>query len=531
MAIVGLLQSHNYRVAPYVKRYWQTNDFAELRESAPFTPKGLGAPITGVLLVGSLLQIALGILLIVQWHRLHRDGWWAFGLALIISYPIVWAHLIVGIVWLQYLLHPKKIGRALICSMLESQVKRLRAKHSFKVVAVVGGVGKTSTKAAIAKTLEVSQRVRWQTGNYNDRVTVPLVLFDQVLPGLFNLPAWLKIWRHNERIIRGDYPYDVVIVEFGIDGPGQMQEFGYITPDVTVLTALVPEHMEYFGTLDNVASEELLALSFAHKALVNIDDTPARYLKDHTYSSYSLADKATFAVTKRTSKGMDGQQITVTLSKAPAFTVTISLLGEQGAKVALAAAATAHLLGETPDNIEKGLQQVEAFSGRMRLLAGIKNSVLIDDSYNASPIAVNAALDVLYESKASQRIAILGSMNELGDYSPEAHHEVGVHCDPKKLDMVVTIGHDAEVFLAPVATEQGCTVHSFASPYAAGKFVKKHLQGGAVVLAKGSQNRVFAEESLKPLLAKKDDAAQLVRQSEYWLTAKRTQFSDAPHHA
>ncbi len=525
--IIGLLQKHNYRVRPFLNTYWQTNDFAALSQEVSYGPAGLGGYLRAAMYVGSLAQIALGVLLVAQWHRLQRDGWWAFGAALIISYPVVWAHLIIFGVWLNYLVHPKKIGRAIICKILESQVIRLRRKHHVKVVAVVGSVGKTSTKAAIAKTLQVSKRVVWQEGNYNDRVTVPLIFFNQSLPGLLNIPAWIRVWRNNERTISGDYPYDIVVAELGIDGPGQMQDFAYLNPDVTVVTAITPEHMEYFGTLDAVATEELTALSFSKKALVNIDDTPSMYLKKRTYMSYGMSSQATYYVAKRTSKALDGQKLTIQLGKDHSFSSTVPMLGAQGAKIALAAAATAHILGETNKDIEKGLEQVEPFAGRMRLFKGIKKSTIIDDTYNSSPIATNAALDVLYETKAAQRIAILGSMNELGDYSPEAHHEVGVHCDPKKLDLVITIGHDAEVFLAPIASEQGCTVHSFKSPYKAGAFVKKQLKEGAVVLGKGSQNGVFAEEALKPLLADKKDVEHMVRQSPYWMAAKHGQFPDA----
>jgi len=94
-------------------------------------------------------------------------------------------------------------------------------------------------------------------------------------------------------------------------------------------------------------------------------------------------------------------------------------------------------------------------------------------------------------------------MNELGDYSRTAHEEVGAYCKSDKLDLVVTIGPDAAKFLAPAARAAGCKVKTFDSPYLAGTYVREHLQKEAVVLAEGSQNRVFAEESLKSLLADK----------------------------
>ena len=97
--------------------------------------------------------------------------------------------------------------------------------------------------------------------------------------------------------------------------------------------------------------------------------------------------------------------------------------------------------------------------------------------------------------------------------------------NPWIIALVVTIGSDAETYLAPAAKKQGCTVKTFASPYEAGNFVASKLKKGAVILAKGSQNRVFAEESLKSLLANPDDSSKLVRQSSYWLQRKRDQFN------
>src|SRR5690606_8740660 len=100
-------------------------------------------------------------------------------------------------------------------------------------------------------------RVQFQEGNYNDRVTVPLVVFGQSMPGLLNPIAWIRIWQKNNRMIRRGYPYDVVVVEIGTDSPGQIAAFSYLKPEIAVITAIAPEHMEQFGSLDAVAREEL----------------------------------------------------------------------------------------------------------------------------------------------------------------------------------------------------------------------------------------------------------------------------------
>jgi UDP-N-acetylmuramoyl-tripeptide--D-alanyl-D-alanine ligase len=160
----------------------------------------------------------------------------------------------------------------------------------------------------------------------------------------------------------------------------------------------------------------------------------------------------------------------------------------------------------------------------MQKLTGINNSIIIDDSYNSSPVAAKLALDTLYGLESPQKIAILGNMNELGDYSKQAHEEIGSYCDPKQLELVITIGPDANKYLGPVAVTRGCGVKSFDSPYEAGEFIKPLIKSGAVILVKGSQNKVFAEEAIKLLLANPADEAKLVRQSPQWLKIKQKAF-------
>jgi UDP-N-acetylmuramoyl-tripeptide--D-alanyl-D-alanine ligase len=257
---------------------------------------------------------------------------------------------------------------------------------------------------------------------------------------------------------------------------------------------------------------------------VNADDTPPKYLKGKGVLTYGRKTSDTFRITDIDDKGLEGADVELTLASEPPFTARAHILGTQGMKILLAAAAAGQLLGLNDEELQKGLAEVKPFAGRMQLLQGIKNSTIIDDTYNASPLPVIAALDVLYAADTPQRIAILGNMNELGDYSEAAHREVGAYCRPDTLAQVVTIGEDAKKYLAPAAAEQGCAVKSFKSPYEAGEFVKSILKAGAVVLAEGSQNHVFAEESLKVLLADEKDAHKLVRQSADWMHIKHKQF-------
>src|SRR5204862_7851652 len=102
---------------------------------------------------------------------------------------------------------------------------RLRRRHSFKVIAVAGGIGKTSTKLALASVLSQAYKVRFQEGNFNDLVSVPAVFLGYNYPNIYNPLAWQWIFWRNERALSRRYPYEIVLVEYSIDGPGQIKQF------------------------------------------------------------------------------------------------------------------------------------------------------------------------------------------------------------------------------------------------------------------------------------------------------------------
>lgn len=521
--ILKAYHTHNNNPFKLLGWFWQSNTFIARGKLGARDQSSIV-----LLLLVALAQIGLGVWMLVQWARFGSAGYLPFGIALLLSYPLVQIHLVAlvgAVVWVaKEVANPKKAVKNILALWMERHVVKLRKKHHFKVVAVAGSVGKTSTKLAVAELLGQSVRVRYQKGNYNDRLTVPLVFFGQTQPSLYNIFAWFRVIGEQSALVHQPYEYDVVVVEIGTDGPGQIKQFAYLKPDLTVVTAVTPEHMAYFGTIDAVAKEELTVFDFSKKVLVNADDIPGKYLAGKTFLEYSLTTNVAhnyFATSSN--EQVDGQRLTLDLPSGK-IASKIAYAGTQGAKVALAAASVADVLGVAPGDIQEGLSNLQPFAGRMQVLAGKKQCVLIDDTYNSTPIAAKAALDVLYQAKAPQKIAILGSMNELGEYSKQAHEEVGAYCNSKTLDMVVTIGSDAKRWLAPQARANGCVVHSFMNPNDAGVFVLKHLQEHAVVLAKGSQNGVFAEEALKHLLAHPGDVDKLVRQKPYWIKLKKKQF-------
>ncbi|MDQ3123072.1 MAG: Mur ligase family protein [bacterium] len=422
----------------------------------------------------------------------------------------------------------KKILKQLVVAVLGMQVRRLRKKNDFKIIGVVGGIGKTSTKMAIAHTLSgLDIRVRWQEGNYNDIVSVPMVFFGHEMPSLLNPLAWLKIFLLNSIQVLKPYPYDYVIVELGTDGPGQITKFKkYLQLDYGIVTSIVSEHMEQFGDMQSIAEEELSVTSFSKQIIYNADFVAAdhRPLLQETSISYGMhSNEASYRISNvfQSAGGIDAD---IKYQNDILLHITQEIVSEVQFYSVLAAVVICHQLGIKSVDLKQALQSIRPVSGRLRRLRGINNSTIIDDTYNASPEAVKAGLAALYKLQSPQKIAILGNMNELGAMSAQAHKEIGELCDPSQLKLVVTIGPDANAHLAPAAEAKGCLVRSFDNPYDAGEYVEGKVEPQAIIFAKGSQNKVFAEEAVKQLLADPEDASKLVRQSPNWLSKKSKAF-------
>jgi UDP-N-acetylmuramoyl-tripeptide--D-alanyl-D-alanine ligase len=404
------------------------------------------------------------------------------------------------------------------------QMQKIIKKHKPIIVAVAGSVGKTTTKLAIATVLSETLRVQYQKGNYNTPISIPLIFTGREMPSLYNPFSWIFAWLHGQRVLHSKYPYDVVVVELGTDAPGDIPHFeSLIHPKISVITAVAEEHMEFFKTLDAIAAEELSVANFSDIVVINSDDIAERYLeayipKTKEVHSYGFGHaEYKISVTKN-----DKPEVSIDMGGGHNVTSKVDFAAKHSLKSIAAAVAVADLLEQKPEDIQKAILKITSPAGRMQLLDGIKDSKIIDDTYNSSPLAAKAALDSLYDYDAPQRIAILGMMNELGETSKSAHTAIGNYCDPSKLDLVVTIGQDANEFLAPAAENKGCKVIKCNGPTQAGKAVAENLKSGAVILAKGSQNGVFAEEAIKQLLADPEDAGKLVRQNAFWLKKKQS---------
>ncbi len=418
-------------------------------------------------------------------------------------------------------------------SKLEKSVKKYFKKHPEVVlIAVAGSVGKTSTKMAIGTVLSQQFRVRLHEGNHNAELSAPLAILGIEYPeDIRNISQWRTVFKAIRQRIKQPADVDVIVQELGTDAPGQIPHFGtYLTPDIAVVTSVAPEHMEFFHTLQAVAAEELSVVNYSKTALINRDDIDGSFAETITnpaLATYGTTDSAEYrfeAAEHIQTAGVRGAFCAPEWDTS--ITAELHVLGEHSTRAAVAAAAVAIKLGMTQEAVITGLGMVRAVSGRMNLLRGVQDTTIIDDTYNSSPLAVASALRTLYQLDAPQKIAILGSMNELGETSPAAHAEIGKLCDPSQLAHVITVGEEAAKYLAPIARAAGCQVVSVRNALEAGSYAHQLLEPGAVLLFKGSQGGIYLEEAVKIVLRSTEDEKKLVRQSPAWLAKKRTFFEE-----
>jgi len=409
-------------------------------------------------------------------------------------------------------------------------VAYFEAHQDVKLVVVTGSVGKTSTKTAVATILSQRYRVRMHEGNHNTPMSVPLAILGIPYPdNVHSFAAWHDAIKAARAKILAPTDVDIIVQELGADHPGDIAAFGrYLKPYMAVITAVTPEHMEFFKTIEAVAHEELAAGNFSQLALINRDDIEGRFAEYitnaslHTYGTSATAEYHFEQQYFSVDKGHTGKFVAPNLPSG--IDATVKVLGDHNLRPAIAAAAVGVQFDMTGNDIKAGLEKIQPIPGRMNLLRGMNGSSIIDDTYNSSPAAAVGAIQTFYSLDAPQRIAIMGSMNELGDTSPAEHEKIGKLFHVDMVDWVITIGDDAEKYLAPAAHSNGCQVKSFKNAVQAGAFAHSVMKPGALFLVKGSQGDVYAEEAVKILLLDQNDSSKLVRQSPAWMAHKEEFF-------
>ncbi|HEX8946688.1 MAG TPA: UDP-N-acetylmuramoyl-tripeptide--D-alanyl-D-alanine ligase [Candidatus Paceibacterota bacterium] len=424
----------------------------------------------------------------------------------------------------------KRLGKWVVASLLAALARGVVRKYRPVIIMVTGSVGKTSTKDAIAAALSRTHFLRKSEKSYNSEFGVPLTIFGVKNPW-GNPIAWVQVFRGAFALLLlpNHYP-KLLVLEVGADRPGDLARILRIaTPDVVVVTRLpeVPVHVEAYPTPQAVRDEEFTpayALAPGAPLIVSADDQYALAMAARLPSrliTYGMEERAqirlsnvgTFIENGR----IEGMQADVHADDARHSLVVRGSIGRQQLLPAAAALATARALGVTLDDAFKGLETYVPPAGRGRILHGKNGSCIIDDSYNASPAAVEEALATLHAlTHVRRRIAVLGDMLELGRYSVEEHQRVG-KLATEAADVVVTVGVRARG-IADAARDAGLSdnaVYSFDTALDATEPLVSLAQEGDVFLVKGSQG-VRSERIVEALLADPADVAKLVRQEREW---------------
>lgn len=418
----------------------------------------------------------------------------------------------------------KKAFKLPINYLLKKTAAFILKKRQPEIVGITGSVGKTSTKEAVVHLLSKKKRVYAPLGNYNTEIGVPLAVIGAKTPSnVLNVFAWTAVIAKGFfRAFDDSYP-EILVLEMGVDRPGDMDYFtDFIKPNVAVVTAIAPVHMANFISLDELAAEKL-KITQAAKELIVINRDQVNFRGSGVpVMTYGHDGKVSFKAFK---DSPEGSEFMVGLGHDVAQFKT-RLIGEHSVYAVLAAVACGGHYDFSLTEMAGIFKNYASYPGRMNPLEGFNGAFIIDDTYNASPEGVKAALKAA--SKFSGRkILALGQMNELGQMSPEAHREIGALAGGMA-DILVTVGEDANNYLAESAVANGLAkdkVYKYLSSREAGKALRKELKKGDVVLAKGSQNKVFMEELVKEILKDKKDTKGLVRQSLFWKKNKDNYFN------
>lgn len=356
-----------------------------------------------------------------------------------------------------------------------------RRGFSIPVIAVTGSVGKTSTRSMIAAVLSQKYRVLQTEKNFNNEIGLPKTLL-QLTP-----------------------EHEACVVEMGMRGLGQIAELAAIAePDIGVVTNVGKSHIELLGSQDNIArakSELVRALSEDGVAILNQDDSYVAAMADLCRGKvvgYGIESNAAIRASR-----------VVCSEKGLRFAcrcfdqvmdIHMPLIGSHNVYNALAAIAVGRVLGLTEHQLQKGLSEYRGMPMRQELIH-LGEYTFINDAYNANPASMSEALKSLTLLTKGRKIAVLGGMLELGDWTVREHEKIGAEAAELGLDALITMGSPAS-YIADAARKNGLGAVYTAQDHAgAADCLRQIIQPGDTVLLKGS--RGFAMEKILPYFERK----------------------------
>ena len=345
-------------------------------------------------------------------------------------------------------------------------------RYPVKIVGVTGSMGKTSCKDLIASVLATHYKVLKSQGNMNTEVTLPITLFEL------------------------DETYDVAVLEMGMVAKGEIQELCQIAkPDIAMISNIMEVHLERLGSIEAIAEtkgEIFRALDCQGVAMVNADDL---HVKEQALKSgaavytYGFSEGAYVTAQEIVDKGRLGSDFSLYID-GKRREIQLPLIGIHSVHNSLPAALAGYLLGLSLDEIAIGLASVKLSEQRLSVhdLAGQR--LLIDDSYNANPRSMAAALDFVSSIREDRPLyLVLGDMLELGSISENAHRELGNRVAALAPAMLITRGDAAQTIAKTVSEKEldQTVVYQAENNQEALRYLVQNLPEKAIVLVKGSR--------------------------------------------
>lgn len=430
----------------------------------------------------------------------------------------------------------KSFSKTIIVWFLTLEAKLVLRKYRPRVIAITGSVGKTSTKDAVAAALATRFRVRKSEKSFNSELGVPLTILG--LPNGWDNPFfWLWILARGFVLIlaRKKYP-EWMVLEIGADRPGDIEKIcEWLVSDIVIITRLakIPAHVEFFATPEDVLLEKsklIKTIRDGGTLILNADDDDVAALgklfrgKTLTFGLNNSADLRAsnyqLSFEKKEGEGKTPDGITFKI-KSGGNLLPVAIKGALGRQLiypSLAALAVGIFLNQNLIEIIEKLAEHKTPNGRMKIIPGLKGSLILDDTYNSSPVALAEALSTLESIETSERkIAVLGDMLELGRYSAEEHRRAGLTAG-KICDLLLVVGPRSRG-IAEGALENGMAdekVLEFDSAKTAGEYLQNEIIAGDIVLVKGSQG-MRLEKTVEEIMAEPEKASELlVRQEKEW---------------
>ncbi len=417
--------------------------------------------------------------------------------------------------------------KQIVVKILNVLAKRILEKYNPVVIGITGSVGKSSTKKSIYEILRTKYKVACDRGCYSSDINIPLAIIG-IESGGHSIVGWLKVFDKAIKMIifKKDYP-EIIILEMSVNGPGDMKKIlKVVKPSIGVMTSVgkFPSHVKYFKNAKHVLREKSLLVKSLGKrdlAVLNFDDEDVKELsrnikseiisygfgsdEDVTASEVLLSDKKF-----RTEDGSMGMSFKIIYGGT---TVPFRLpyaLGKGQICSTLSAVAVGIHFGFNLVEMSEIVSNYHPLAGRMNLIGGVNESLIIDDSYNASPSSMRVALEAVEKLSAKRKIAVLGDMLELGEYCESAHREVG-NIVSRSVNMLFAYGSRNKI-LCEEAQKSGMlneNIFHFDNINDLIKTLKSILQKEDIVLVKGSRI-THMEKVVKELMARPELSDKLL---------------------